>query len=152
LIVTVAATIAVGAAVGQVGKAAVKVVEKSVGKVVRKAAAKTVARSGATAASHLPRYNGPKPRYHRSDAHVAGRGMGIAQRKTPVPPDAESVYRTAVPDRPVDPKVWFGKNKQGQIYRFSPDNTGNVHFSGIDGVGDGVRNITDYARARLEAL
>jgi len=121
--------------------------------VVRKAAAKTVAaRSGATAASHLPRYNGPKPSYHRSDAHVRGLALRRGQNKTPVPADAESVYRTAVPDDSVSPKLWFGKNKAGQIYRFSPGERGTVHFSGIDDVGDGIRNMSDYARARLEAL
>ena len=33
---------------------------------------------------------------------------------------------------------------------WEPYNT--AHFSGIDGVGDGIRNITPYARNRLKRL
>ncbi len=29
-------------------------------------------------------------------------------------------------------------------------NDGTAHFSGIDGVGDEVRNLTKYARERLD--
>ena len=47
---------------------------------------------------------------------------------------------------------WYGKNDAGQIYRFSNANDGTAHFSGIDGVGDGINNITPYARARLGGL
>ncbi len=40
----------------------------------------------------------------------------------------------------------------GQIYRFSLGTDGTAHFSGIDGVGDGERNLTDYARQGLELV
>lgn len=43
-----------------------------------------------------------------------------------------------------------GRNVDGRIYRFSGSNDGAAHFSGIDGGGDGIRNITPYARQRLE--
>jgi hypothetical protein len=32
---------------------------------------------------------------------------------------------------------------------FSGANDGTAHFSGMEGVGDGIRNITDYALQRL---
>jgi RHS repeat-associated protein len=97
------------------------------------------------------RYNGPKPEYSVNDAHVPGR-PGFNPKKTPLPSDAEEVYRTAVPNDPKKTTAWFGVNRDGQIYRYSSSNNGTVHFSGIDGVGDGVRNITDYARQRLKEL
>jgi len=97
----------------------------------------------------LRRYDGAKPTYVENAAHVAGRGLRPG--KTPLPDDAHEVYKRAVPDDPDVPENWFGMNADGQIYRFSSSNDGTVHFSGIEGVGDGVRNITDYARARLNA-
>ena len=57
----------------------------------------------------------------------------------------------AVPDDATDPKNWFGLNTDGQIYRFSAGD-GRAHFSGIDGVGPGIGNITPYAEQRLDAL
>lgn len=72
--------------------------------------------------------------------------------KTPLPSDAQEVFRNAVPNDPYNPTAWFGRNSQGQTYRFSLGKDGTAHFSGIDGVGDGVRNLTDYARQRLDLL
>ena len=62
---------------------------------------------------------------------------------------SSGAFRHAVPDRPVAPRNWYGLNSDGQIYRFSGTNDGTAHFSGIEGVGDGIRNITDYALKRL---
>ena len=98
----------------------------------------------------LPRFDGPKPRYHVNPQHV--KGPTLVRGKTPLPADAEDVFRKAVPDDPVNPKNWFGKNADGQIYRFSGSNDGTAHFSGIDDVGDGVRNLTQYARDRLAEM
>ena len=95
----------------------------------------------------LPRFDGPKPRYDVNPAHVPGRGLRPG--KTPLPRDAEDVYRRAVPNDPTNPTAWFGRNANGQTYRFSVDNAGGAHFSGIDGVGSGTRNLTDYARRRM---
>lgn len=102
------------------------------------------------AASKLPRFNGPKPTYLVNPAHVPGRGLRPG--KTPLPPDAEAVFKNAVPNDPKNPTAWFGRNSNGQIYRFSSDRNGTAHFSGIDGVGDGTRNLTPYARDRLNGL
>jgi hypothetical protein len=97
----------------------------------------------------LPRFEGPKPTYSVNPAHVSGT---LRKGKTPLPADAESVFHRAVPDDPVNPRNWYGQNAKGQIYRFSGGNDGTAHFSGIDGVGDGIRNITKYARQRLKEL
>lgn len=101
-------------------------------------------------AKKLPRYEGPKPTYTVNPAHVPG--QGLRPGKTPLPNDAEAVFRNAVPNDPTNPTAWFGRNSEGQIYRFSADRNGTAHFSGIDGVGDGTRNLTSYARDRLNGL
>ena len=102
------------------------------------------------AAPKLPRFNGPKPKYAVNPAHV--RGPGLRPGKTPLPADAEDVYKGAVPNDPTDPRAWFGRNAERQIYRHSLGNDGIAHFSGIDGVGDGTRNLTEYAIDRLNGL
>lgn len=80
----------------------------------------------------LPRFDGPKPAYDINPAYVPGRGLRPG--KTPLPDDAEDVFRRAVPNDPTNPTAWFGRNEAGQIYRYSLDNVGGAHFSGIDGV------------------
>ncbi len=102
---------------------------------------------GTTQRARLPRFDGPKPKYDVNPQHVPGRGL--RRGKTPLPPDAEDVYRRAVPNDPVNPTAWFGKNQAGQVYRYSADNAGGAHFSGIEGDGSGVRNVSKYARERL---
>lgn len=96
----------------------------------------------------LPRYEGPKPSSHVNPAHVPGQ-RGFNPAKTPLPGDAEDVFARAVPNDPTNPSAWFGKNADGQIYRYSLGNDGTAHFSGIDGVGDGIRNLTKYAIERM---
>ena len=97
--------------------------------------------------SKLSRFKRSKPSYHVNPQHVPG--QGLKPGKTPLPRDAESVFKNAIPDDPIDPKNWYGTNTDGQIYRFSGSNDGTAHFSGIEGVGDGIRNITPYALKRL---
>jgi len=80
-------------------------------------------------------------------AHVPG--QGLMRGKTPLPQDAQSVFENAVPNDPKNPTAWFGENADGHTYRFSSSNDGTAHFSGIDGVGDGLRNLTPYAKERL---
>ena len=108
-------------------------------------------RSGASEPrSRLPRYDGAKPTYHVNPAHVPGRGL--RRGKTPLPHDAEQVFSNAVPDSPTEPSAWYGRNAEGQVYRFSLGNDGTAHFTGIRGVGSGTRNITQYAIDRLDGL
>jgi len=65
---------------------------------------------------------------------------------------AEDVFKNAVPNDPTSPTAWFGRNSDGQIYRYSLGGDGTAHFSGIHGVGDGTRSITRYALDRLDGL
>jgi len=96
------------------------------------------------------RYDGPKPTYMVNNQHVPGRGL--RKEKTPLPHDAESVYAKAVPNSPDDPTAWFGQSASGSIYRYSVGNDGTAHFSGISDVGVGTRNMSDYARKRLQQI
>ncbi|NUQ79773.1 MAG: hypothetical protein HUU21_40235, partial [Polyangiaceae bacterium] len=98
--------------------------------------------------THLDRFNGKKPEYQINPAHDP-RSPLFNPRKTPLPDDAEAVFRNAVPDHPVNPKNWYGVNTKGKLYRFANSNDGKAHVNGIEGVGDGIRNITDYALRRL---
>jgi hypothetical protein len=97
----------------------------------------------------LPRWDGKKPDYAVNPAHAP---ETLRPGKTPIPEDAEEVFRHAVPDSDSNARHWYGQNAEGKIYRFSNSNDGSVHFSGIDGVGDGIRNMTEYARKRLEEM
>jgi RHS repeat-associated protein len=97
------------------------------------------------------RFQGPKPTHIVNEAHIPGK-PGFHPGKPPLPNDAKAVFKNAVPNDPQNPTAWFGKNADGAIYRFSVDRNNQAHFSGIDGVGDGVRNLTPYARARLNQL
>jgi hypothetical protein len=75
-----------------------------------------------------------------------------AARSGSDPPCAANVFKGAVPNDPMNPTAWFGRNADGQVYRFSLGNDGTAHFSGINGVGDGTRNLTRYAIDRLNDL
>ena len=108
------------------------------------------ATNASRAAAKLPRFHGPKPGYAVNPAHVPGRGLRPG--KTPLPNDAENVFKNAVPNDAKSPTAWFGRNSDGQIYRYSLGGDGSAHFSGIHGVGDGTRNITRYALDRLDGL
>ena len=66
-----------------------------------------------------------KPPYKVNPQHV--RGPTFLRGKTPLPRDAEEVYRTSMRG---SMKSWYGKGQQGW-YRYFDDNTGFVHFSGI---------------------
>lgn len=84
-----------------------------------------------------------------NEAHVPGPKYN--PRKEVLPADAAEVYKTAVPDAAEGAKNWYGKNQAGVIYRFSNGSDGTAHFSGSSATKDGIRNITPYARQRLEA-
>jgi RHS repeat-associated protein len=90
---------------------------------------------------------GTKPAYVVNPAHKPG--PTLRPGKTPLPADAAEVFQRAVPDHPTYPNAWFGKNDNGQIYRYSLGNDGTAHYSGTDGVGAGIRNITQFAIDRL---
>ena len=69
----------------------------------------------------LRRYEGSKPQYVRGQHHEIVNIEG----KTPLPADAEEVFRRAVPNSPDGvPRAWFGMSDDGKIYRFSVSNNG----------------------------
>jgi hypothetical protein len=76
-----------------------------------------------------PRYNGPKPRYRDPGTHNP-RSLEGNRQKTPLPDDAEQVYRNAVPGDPQNPRAWYGKNANGDYCQFSDSNDGTAHYSG----------------------
>jgi RHS repeat-associated protein len=96
-------------------------------------------------------YHGPKPAY-KNDGHHDTTKSNYNSDKTPLPNDAEDVYKKAVPDHNnLDdfdaPKQWWGKNEDGTYYRYSNDNTGNAHFSGSFPADDST--VPPYIRRRL---
>ena len=98
----------------------------------------------------LPRYDKAKPSYHINPAHLPGPTFN--KSKTPLPDDAEEVFRRAVPDNPENARHWYGLTDDGEIYKFHNANDGTAHFSARGNFGDGVRGITPYARGRLNEL
>jgi hypothetical protein len=92
------------------------------------------------------RYDGPKPKYsvHPSREKGSNYMKGI---KTPLPKDAEDVYKHAIPSDGTNPRHWYGKNKDGQIYVFHNSNDGTVHFSKI--LDTKSSEIPPYVRTRL---
>jgi hypothetical protein len=81
-------------------------------------------------APRVPRWHGRKPRYEVNPSHVPG--PTLRPGKTPLPADAETVYRHAVPD-PVacsaGNHAWYGRNAAGEFYRYQGRNA--VHWNGI---------------------
>lgn len=94
------------------------------------------------------RYDGPKPEYQINEKHVKLRN---GQDATPLPGDAEEVYKNAIPDDPQKPKHWYGLNKDGKIYRYSSSNDGKAHFSGRNDTEPGIKPSA-YAKERLKKL
>jgi hypothetical protein len=82
-------------------------------------------------ACRLPRFEGPKPKYHVNPAHVPG--QGLRRDKTILPKYSEEVFKKAVPGYSDRVGNWFGKNADGQIYRYSRGNDGTAHYSGTEG-------------------
>jgi hypothetical protein len=75
-----------------------------------------------------------KPIYRANAAHQV---LAPHARKTPEPPDAEAVFRNAMPGwwDPEKGSTWYGVGRNNEIYRFSPANDGTAHFSGMTGPG-----------------
>jgi hypothetical protein len=106
----------------------------------------------------LPRYEGKKPEYSASPEHDPSSGH-YKRSNTPVPDDAERVYKHAVPDNQDNPRHWYGKNDDGAVYQFHNNNDGRMHFSQRSDVGppDGspplnIDRIPRYGRMRLGIL
>jgi len=52
--------------------------------------------------------------------------------KTPIPNDAEKLYKQAVPDSVTNPKAWHVRSPDNpnSYYRYSGSNDGTAHFTG----------------------
>ena len=86
-----------------------------------------------------------KPKYTINGQHVLGPKYN--PNKTLLPPDAGSVYKQAVPDDPYNPRHWWGRNEQGQFYRYHSSNDGTAHYSGTFDRKDS--SIPPYVRPRF---
>jgi hypothetical protein len=69
--------------------------------------------------------------------------------KSPLPPDAEEVYRDAIPDPDAcdaGSHSWYGKNATGEYYRYQGRN--EVHWNGT------VRwqNLPAYVKDRFQEI
>jgi hypothetical protein len=96
-------------------------------------------------AVNTSRYNGSKPQYTVNPAHVPSTGQGFNWKKTPLPKDAEEVFKKAVPSDATNPKHWFGKASDGTFYRYSNSNDGTAHFSGIFNFNE----LPSYVKSRF---
>ncbi|MFY3384384.1 RHS repeat-associated core domain-containing protein [Paracidovorax sp. MALMAid1276] len=104
---------------------------------------------GVSGGGRLPRWNPPagegKPTYRPNPAHDPNRPL---PRKTPEPSDCRAVYDRSVPDSPNSPRHWWGRNDEGQYYRFSNTNDGSAHYSGTFPSNSNL--IPPYVRGRLD--
>ncbi len=87
-----------------------------------------------------------KPEMHPNPAHDPGSPL-FNPRKTPEPGDTAAVYEQAIEG---ERGMWYGKSKTGDVYRYSPDNVGGVHFSGSTGGPDGIREESIPIRVRRQ--
>lgn len=72
----------------------------------------------------------------RTEASTGFRGGG--DMTTPLPPDAEEVYRRAMPEVGAKGRTWWGQSANGDWYRFS-GNGQDVHWNGASGTTGGKR-------------
>ena len=96
-------------------------------------------------------YHGPKPKY-KNDGHHDPKSPNFNKTKNVLPTDAQQVYRNCIPDhknlnKKNQPRQWWGRNKDGDYYRFSNDNFGNAHYSGTFRAND--KRIPAHIRNRL---
>lgn len=110
---------------------------------IAKAVAKAIAK-------RLSRWHPPpgtgKPTYKSNPAHDT-KSPKYNPKKTPEPNDCTDVYKNAVPDSPEDARHWWGKNSQGEYYRFHNSNDGTAHYSGT--FKPSANEVPTYVRQRL---
>jgi hypothetical protein len=99
-------------------------------------------------------YHGKKPTYRIAEHHDPNspnfRGGG--DKTTKLPTDAEEVYQTAVPD-PKDPNKWWGRNSEGEYYRYQGSQQGEdviVHWNGRENSPRGLPTPPKEVRDRFE--
>ncbi len=96
-------------------------------------------------------YHGRKPTYvnpgHHDPSSPNFRGGG--SKTTHLPPDAEEVYRRAVPSDPSG-NTWFGRNNEGEFYRYQGNN-GEVHWNGREKSDRGLK-VPKWIRDRFNEM
>ncbi|EDV4151824.1 hypothetical protein DU258_25025 [Salmonella enterica subsp. enterica] len=96
-------------------------------------------------------YHGRKPTYvnpgHHDPSSPDFRGGG--SKTTHLPPDAEEVYRRAVPSDSSG-NTWFGRNSEGEFYRYQGSN-GEVHWNGREKSDRGLK-IPKWIRDRFNQM
>ena len=97
-------------------------------------------------------YHGFKPSYenpgHHDPTNPDFRGGG--SRTTPLPPDAEEVYRRAVP-ADTEGKTWYGQNSEGEFYRYQDNNQGKAHWNGRENSSRGLK-VPNWIKKRFNAM
>ena len=96
-------------------------------------------------------YHGRKPTYvnpgHHDPSSPDFRGGG--SKTTHLPPDAEEVYRRAVPSDSSG-NSWFGRNSEGEFYRYQGSN-GEVHWNGREKSDRGLK-VPKWIRDRFNQI
>ncbi|EBQ8734900.1 RHS repeat-associated core domain-containing protein [Salmonella enterica] len=96
-------------------------------------------------------YHGRKPMYvnpgHNDPSSPDFRGGG--SKTTHLPPDAEEVYRRAVPSDSSG-NSWFGRNSEGEFYRYQGSN-GEVHWNGREKSDRGLK-VPKWIRDRFNQM
>jgi RHS repeat-associated protein len=87
-----------------------------------------------------------KPGYKPNPAHNLNSPQ-YNPNKTPEPANCPEVYKKAVPDDPYNPRHWWGRNDDGNFYRFHNSNDGTAHYSGT--YGRRAPEVPPYVRSRL---
>jgi hypothetical protein len=97
-------------------------------------------------------YHGSKPKYRNLGHHdeSSGKFRGGGSKTTPLPDDAEEVYQNAIPSS--DGRSWYGRNSQGEIYRYQVDEGGFVHFNGSSSSPRGLKKIPKQIEKRFRDL
>ena len=92
-------------------------------------------------------YHGPKPEYENPGHHdpSSGNFRGRGSTTTPLPSDAEEVYKNAIPE--LGGRTWWGRNQHREYYRFQNSN-GMVHFNGREKSERGLQ-VPAYVKKRF---
>lgn len=87
-----------------------------------------------------------KPDYRANPAHDPN-SPKFNPNKTPEPKDCQDVYGKAIPDDPYNPRHWWGRNANGDFYRYHNTNDGTVHYSGTFEARASA--VPPYVRSRM---
>jgi hypothetical protein len=94
-------------------------------------------------------FHGTKPKYENPGHHDPSKKnfRGGGSKTSILPNDAEEVYLKAIPSP--DGKTWWGKNSQGEIYRYQFHEDGKIHWNGRENSPRGL-TVPHYIQKRLK--